>query len=188
MKNILAFIVLGSWWAAASAAETYRIDPNHTHATFHFKHFGLSTFAGKIPAQEGSITLDRAAKSGTVDVRFDLKRIATGVAKFDDHLRSADFFEVDKHPTATFKASKVTFQGDKPATVTGDLTIKNITRPVTLEVTSFTCIDKHPMANAPACGANATASIKRSDFGLTYALPAVRDEVELEIEVEAVRE
>src|SRR5690606_41143984 len=114
MKNILAFILLGSWWVAASAADTYTIDPKHTHATFHFKHFGLSTFAGKIPAQDGSVTLDRAAKTGTVEVRFDLNKIATGVADFDDHLRSADSFDVAKHPTATFKASELTCPGADP--------------------------------------------------------------------------
>lgn len=184
MKKILATVLLGSACAVAHAADTYAVDPFHTSATFSFQHLGLSTFYGKIPAQSGSVTLDRTAKSGNIDVVFDLKGVATGVPKFDDHLRAADFFEVDKHPTATFKSNKVTFKGDQPATIAGDLTIKGVTKPVTLQVTSFACAE-HPMMKVPACGANASATIKRSDFGLSYALPAVKDEIKLDVEIEA---
>lgn len=188
MKKILIAVLCSAGCVtAANAADTYTIDANHTHATFTFQHLGLSKFDGKIPAQGGTIVLDRAKKSGSVEVTFDLEAIATGVAKFDEHLRSADFFEVTKQPTATFKSSKITFKGDEPATIAGNLTIKGITKPVTLEVASFNCVDAHPMAKVPACGANATATIKRSDFGLRYALPAVPDEIELEVEVEAMR-
>lgn len=188
MKKLLLAIVLGSCGAAAVAAETYTVDANHTHATFTFEHLGLSSFDGKIPSQGGTIVLDRANKTGSVEVVFDMKAVATGVPKFDDHLRGEDFFEVAKHPRATFKSNKITFQGDKPATIAGNLTIKNITKPVTLKVTSFACVDKHPMANVPACGANATATIKRSEFGMEYALPAVPDEIALNIEVEAMQQ
>jgi polyisoprenoid-binding protein YceI len=187
MKKMLVAVLCSGIWIAANAADTYTIDANHTHATFTFQHLGLSAFDGKIPAQGGTIALDRAQKSGSIDVLFNLEGIATAVPKLDDHLNSADFFEVDKHPTATFKSSKITFEGNAPATVAGNLTIKNITKPVTLKVTSFECVDKHPMAKVPACGANATATIKRSDFDLGFALPAVRDEIALEIEVEAMR-
>lgn len=184
MKKFLAAVLFSSCCAAVHAADTYAVDPNHTSATFSFQHLGFSTFHGKIPAQGGSITLDREQKSGNLEVVFDLEGIATGVPKFDEHLRSKDFFEVDKHPTATFKSSKITFKGDKPASVAGDLTIKGITKPVTLQVTSSNC-GPHPMMKVPACGANATAKINRSDFGLSYALPAVKDEITLDIEVEA---
>ena len=189
MKKILAIALLSTLasGAAVQAAETtYSIDPNHTHATFAFQHLGFSTFHGKVPARAGTIVLDRAAKSGRVDVEFDPKAVATGVPKFEEHLRSSDFFEVARHPTASFKSSKITFDNDVPKTIAGDLTIKGITRPVTLQVQSFHCAD-HPMAKVPACGANATASIKRSDYGMVYALPAVPDEIKLEIEVEAMQ-
>jgi polyisoprenoid-binding protein YceI len=188
MWKICLAVVAGSCCLAANAADTYKIDANHTHATFSFQHFGLSRFDGKIPAQGGSIVLDRAQKTGSIEVMFNLDAIATGVPKFDDHLRSEDFFDVTKFPNATFKSGNVTFQGDEPASIAGNLTIKNITKPVTLKVTSFNCVPAHPMAKVPACGANATASIKRSDYGMTFALPAVRDEIELGIEVEAMRE
>lgn len=184
MKRAVVTFLLGSCCVAVHAADTYSIDPNHTHATFSFEHLGFSTFDGKIPAKNGTITLDRAQKSGTVDVTFDLKGVATGVPKFDDHLRSKDFFEVEKEANATFKSSKITFNGDRPASLTGDLTIKGVTKPVTLQVKSFNC-GPHPMMKVPACGANATGTIKRSEFGLGYALPAVKDEIALEIEVEA---
>lgn len=172
---------------AQAAEETYTVDTNHTHATFAFEHLGFSTFHGKVPAKGGTVVIDRAARTGRVDVEFDPSAVATGVPKFDEHLRSADFFEVAKHPTASFKSSRITFDDlGAPKTVVGDLTIKGITKPVTLQVTSFNCGD-HPMAKVPACGANATASIKRSDYDMSFALPAVPDEIGLEIEVEAMK-
>jgi len=185
MKKLFALALVVAA-ASASAADTYSVDPNHTHATFAFQHLGFSTFHGKLPAKSGTIVLDRAQKTGTVDVQFDVKAIATGVPKFDDHLRSKDFFEADKHATASFKSNKVSFNGENPATVAGDLTIKGVTKPVTLQITGFKC-GQHPMAKVAACGANATAKIKRSDFGLSYALPAVPDEIGLDIEVEAMQ-
>ncbi|HET7202676.1 MAG TPA: YceI family protein [Steroidobacteraceae bacterium] len=189
MKKLLALALVSAVCSSAAvrAAETtYSIDPNHTHATFAFQHLGFSTFHGKVPARTGTIALDRAAKTGRVEVEFDPNAVATGVPKFEEHLRGADFFEVAKHPTATFKSSQVTFENDVPKEVVGNLTIKGITRPVTLQVRSFHCAD-HPMAKVPACGANATAAIKRSDYGMSYALPAVPDEIALEIEVEAMQ-
>ncbi|NLG75408.1 MAG: YceI family protein [Xanthomonadaceae bacterium] len=187
MKKLCLAVLVGTCCAAANAADTYTIDANHTHATFSFQHLGLSTFDGKIPAEGGTVVLDRAQKTGSVEVTFNVEGIATGVAKFDDHLRSGDFFQVDKFPKATFKSDKITFEGDEPATIAGNLTIKDITKPVTLKVTSFNCVPKHPMAGVPACGANATASINRSDFGLTYGAGAVPDEIKLVVEVEALQ-
>jgi polyisoprenoid-binding protein YceI len=188
MKNKVtaAAVLFSSCWLSANAADTYAVDANHTHVTFSFNHLGFSTFYGKIPAKSGTITLDSAQKTGAAEVVFDLDEIATGVDKFDDHLESKDFFDTDKHPTATFKATKFTFDGEQPATIVGDLTIKGVTKPVTLNVTGFKC-GQHPMAKVPACGANAKGTIKRSDFGLTYALPAVPDEIGLDIEIEAMK-
>jgi polyisoprenoid-binding protein YceI len=191
-KNIAVFVVaFSSASAVASVAraaeETYSADPNHTHATFAFQHLGFSTFHGKVPARSGTVVIDRAAKTGRVEVEFDPNAIATGVPRFDEHLRSPDFFEVEKHPLATFKSSRMTFdEQGAPKTVDGELTIKGISKPVTLEVTNFNCGD-HPMAKVPACGANATASIKRSEFNMGYAIPAVPDEIKLEIEIEAMQ-
>jgi polyisoprenoid-binding protein YceI len=190
--NIAVFVVacssaLGVASVARAAEETYSADPNHTHATFAFQHLGFSTFHGKVPAKGGTVVIDRAAKTGRVDVEFDPNAIATGVPKFDDHLRSSDFFQVAKHPTATFKSSRMTFdEQGVPKTVEGELTIKGISKPVTLQVTNFNC-GEHPMGKVPACGANATASIKRSAFDMGYAIPAVPDEIKLEVEIEAMQ-
>jgi polyisoprenoid-binding protein YceI len=187
MKNkILVALFAAACCTGAYAADEYTIDPSHTAATFAFKHFGYSTFQGKIPAQSGTIVLDRAQKAGTVDIVFNIKSIATGVPKFDDHLRSKDFFDAENNATATFKSNQVVFAGDAPSSVTGDLTIKGITKPVTLKITSFHCAD-HPMKKTPACGADATAQIKRSDFGLGQYAPHVSDELPLTIEVEAAK-
>ena len=187
MKSILVVVAAcASFLGAAEAAGTYSIDPNHTHATLAFQHLGLSTFHGKVPARSGTIVFDPSAKTGRIDVEFDPAALVTGVPKFDEHLRNGDFFEVAKHPTATFKSSSLTFENGVPKQVEGELTIKGITKRVTLQVNSFHCAE-HPMAKVPACGANATASIKRSDFGMSYALPAVPDEIALEIEVEAMK-
>ena len=185
MCKMLPVLLIAACSAAATAAETYSVDGNHTHATFSFQHLGFSTFHGKLPARSGSIVLDRTKQTGSAEIVFDLQEVSTGVAKFDEHLRGKDFFEVAKNPTATFKSTRITFQGDMPATVEGNLTLKGITKPVSLQVTSFKCA-QHPMMKVPACGANATGRIKRSDFGLSYALPAVPDEIGLMIEVEAM--
>jgi polyisoprenoid-binding protein YceI len=185
MKTLLPLLLALSC-TAATAADTYSIDPAHTHATFTFSHLGFSTFHGKLPVQGGTINLDSAKKTGSIDVQFEVKAIATGVPKFDQHLLSKDFFEVTAHPTATFKSTKISYSGDAPSAVSGDLTIKGVTKPVTLEITNFKC-GMHPMMKVQACGANATAKIKRSEFGLGYALPAVPDEIGLIIEVEAMK-
>src|SRR5262249_55540707 len=122
MSKILVAILLGAC-ATARAADTYSIDPNHTHATFAFQHLGFSTFQGKVPARSGTIVLDRAQQRGSAEIVFDLQNVTTGVAKFDEHLRSKDFFDVAQHPTASFKATRMSFAGDAPTLVTGDLTI-----------------------------------------------------------------
>jgi polyisoprenoid-binding protein YceI len=184
--KIPAVAVALSAACAVQAAEVYSIEPNHTSATFEFTHLGLSTFVGKFPKASGTVTLDAAKKQGNVDITFDVKAVSTGVSKFDEHLRSADFFEVSKFPTATFKSTAVEFAGDQIKTVRGNLTLKGTTKPVVLEVTSMSC-KAHPMLNKPACGANAKTTIKRSEFGLGAYVPNVSDEIPLRIEIEAIK-
>jgi polyisoprenoid-binding protein YceI len=135
----------------------------------------------------GTVTLDRTAKSGSVDVVIDATSVDTGHALFDGHIQGEDFFHTEKYPTITFKSTGVNFDGDKLASVDGNLTIKGITKPVTLEVTSFHCMP-HPIVKNDACGANATTTIKRSDFGAGKHAPYVSDEVKLTIAIEAVKQ
>ena len=135
----------------------------------------------------GTITIDRAAKTGSVDVSIDAKSVNTGSEQFNEHIQGEDFLSTAKFPTITFKSTAVKFNGDAVASVDGALTIKGVTKPVTLTVTSFKCMP-HPMLKKEACGANATATIKRSDFGAGKYAPLVADEVLLTIPIEAIKQ
>ena len=135
----------------------------------------------------GKITLDMGAKSGTVDITIDTASLHTGWTKRDEHLKSEEFFNVAKFPTMSFKSSKLKFDGDKLTGVDGELTLLGVTKPVSLAVTDFKC-GAHPINKKAMCGANATATIKRSDFGLSAYIPAIPDDVKLEIQIEATKD
>ncbi len=181
----LAFSTLLSS-AAFAAPETYVIDGTHTFPRFEYSHFGYSTQSSRFDKTSGTVTLDRAAKTGSVDVVIDAASVSTGYAVFDQHLRGEDFFDTARHPAITFKSDTLQFDGDKLARVKGVLTIKGIAQPVTLNVTSFHCMP-HPMRKKDACGANATTQIKRSDFNMGKHVPHVSDAVTLTIPIEAVK-
>ncbi|HYN78274.1 MAG TPA: YceI family protein, partial [Lamprocystis sp. (in: g-proteobacteria)] len=132
----------------------------------------------------GTIVIDRAAKTGSVDVTIDATSVNTGSAKFDEHIQGEDFFDTAKYPTITYKSKGLKFDGDSLVAVNGDLTIKGVTKPVTLAVSSLLC-KQHPISGKPACGADASAKIKRSEFNLGKYAPAVSDDVKLIIPVEA---
>lgn len=172
---------------ALAAPDTFIIDTTHTFPRFSYSHFGYSTQLSRFDKTSGKITIDRAAKTGSVDVTIDMKSVDTGYSVFNGHIQGEDFLDTAKYPTATFKSSKVKFDGDKVVAVDGDLTIKGITKPVTLTVTSFKCMP-HPMLKKEACGANASTVIKRTEFNAGKYAPYVSDEVTLDIAVEAVHE
>ena len=188
MKKLVAIAVAASLSSAAFAAsETYIIEGTHTMPRFEYSHFGYSTQVSRFDKTSGTIILDRAAKTGSVDVVIDAKSVNTGYPLFNEHIQGEDFFDTAKYPTITFKSKALKFDGDKLASVDGDLTIKGVTKPVTLTVTSFHCMP-HPMRKKDACGANATTRIKRSEFNAGKHAPYVSDEVTLTIPVEAVKE
>ena len=188
MKKLVAIAVAASLSTAAFAApETYIIEGTHTMPRFEYSHFGYSTQVSRFDKTSGTIILDRAAKTGSVDVVIDAKSVSTGYPLFNEHIQGEDFFDTAKYPTITFKSKALKFDGDKLASVDGDLTIKGVTKPVTLTVTSFHCMP-HPMRKKDACGANATTKIKRSEFNAGKHAPYVSDEVTLTIPVEAVKE
>lgn len=172
---------------ALAAPDTFIIDTTHTFPRFSYSHFGYSTQLSRFDKTSGKITIDRAAKTGSVDVTIDMKSVDTGYSVFNSHIQGEDFLDTAKYPTATFKSSKVKFDGDKVVAVDGNLTIKGITKPVTLTVSSFKCMP-HPMLKKEACGANATTVIKRTEFNAGKYAPYVSDEVTLDIAVEAVHE
>jgi len=188
MNKLIALAFAASLSSAAYAApETYVIDTNHSKPRFEYSHFGYSTQLSRFDTVKGTVTLDRAAKTGAIDVEIDAKSVDTGYALFNEHIQGEDFFDTAKYPTITFKSNKVKFDGDKVVAVEGNLTVKGITKPVTLTVTSMLCMP-HPMVKKDACGANATAQVKRSDFNMAKYVPYVGDEVTLSIPVEAIKQ
>lgn len=171
---------------AAAAPETYNIDAGHTFPSFEVSHLGFSIHRGRFNKTEGKVVLDTAAKTGSVEVTIDANSIDTGGDKLDGHLRNEDFFNVAKFPTLTFKGSKMKFEGDKPVAIEGDFTMLGVTKPLTLAINNFKC-GAHPFNKKPLCGAEVTGTIKRSEFGMKYGLPAVGDDIKLLIQVEAFK-
>jgi polyisoprenoid-binding protein YceI len=189
MKKQLGLVVLASLFAAPAfaAPETYLVDPNHTYPRFEYNHFGYSNQIQRFNKTSGTIVFDRAAKTGSVDIVIDARSVDTGYALFNEHLQGEDFFDTAKYPTITYKSTAVRFDGDKPVAVEGLLTVKGITRPVTLSLGSFQTMP-HPIVKKDALGANASARIKRSEFNAGKYAPHVSDDVTLTIAVEALKQ
>ncbi|MDN4054160.1 YceI family protein [Massilia sp. YIM B02763] len=189
LKHLSMAILAAAFASSAfAAADTYKIDPSHTYPSFEADHMGgLSTWRGKFDKTDGTITLDRAAKSGTVDITIDTTSIDFGHAKMNDHAKSAEIFDTAKYPTATYKG-KLVFKGDVPTSVNGELTLHGVTKPVTLTINKFKCI-QHPMLKREVCGADASATFKRSDFGVSYGDSyGFNMDVKLAIQIEAVKQ
>jgi polyisoprenoid-binding protein YceI len=188
MKHLI-FIALASTIsnAALAASETYTIDGNHTLPRFSYSHFGYSTQLSRFDKTAGKIVSDRVAKTGTVDITVDMTSVNTGSTLFNEHIQGKDFLDTAKYPTATFKSTQLKFAGDQLVAVDGTLTLKGISKPVSLKVTSFHCMP-HPIYLKTACGANATAVVKRTDFDMGKYAPNVSDEVTIDIPVEATKD
>jgi polyisoprenoid-binding protein YceI len=188
MKKLVTLMIAASFASVAYAApETYNIEPTHSLPRFEYSHLGYSQQLSRFDTISGTITLDRAAKSGSVDVTIDAKSVNTGSTLFNGHIQGEDFFDTAKFPTITFKSTAVKFDGEKVASVDGNLTIKGVTKPVTLTVNSFLCMP-HPMLKKDACGVTATTKVKRTDFNMGKYAPYVSDEVTLTLPVEAVKQ
>jgi len=172
---------------AIAAPETFVADSTHTFSRFSYSHLGYSTQLSRFNKNSGKIVFDKVAKTGSVDIVIDTKSVDTGSDIFNEHIQGEDFLDTAKYPTATFKSTKVVFDGDKPASVEGLLTLKGVTKPVTLTVTSFLAMP-HPMLKKDAIGANATVTVKRSEFNAGKYAPYVGDDVKIEISVEAIKE
>lgn len=186
-RSFLAISILFISNMATAAPETYIIDGNHTMPRFSYNHFGYSTQLIKFDKTSGKIVLDKEATKGSVDLTIQTTSVSSGYALFNEHLQGEDFFNTAKFPTATFMSNKLNFKGDKLTSIDGTLTIKGVSKPVSFTVTSFLCMP-HPMAKKDACGANATAVVKRTDFNMGKHVPYVSDEVTIEIPVEAIKE
>jgi len=186
-KLLMGALVGSAITPVFAAVETYEIEPMHTYPSIEFSHMGISIWRGKFDQTRGSITLDRAAKTGTVDIVVDTTSINFGLDAMNDKARSDDFFNVAKFPTATYKGT-VKFDGDKPKTVEGNITLLGVTRPVTLGINLFNCIP-HPMLKTQVCGADAEGELNWSEFGMKMSQYGQGDagKVHLRIQVEALK-
>jgi polyisoprenoid-binding protein YceI len=185
---LLAAAIAGAAFPAIAAPDNYTIDPTHTYPNIEFSHMGISVWRGKFNKTSGKVTLDRAAKSGTVEVTIDISSINFGLAAMDEKARSDDFFDTAKFPTATYKG-KLNFTGDKPRSVDGQITIRGIMQPVTLSINLFNCMP-HPMLKKEVCGADAEGELNWSEYGMKMSQYGQGDagKVRLRIQVEAIKD
>jgi polyisoprenoid-binding protein YceI len=186
-RNAITILLAASLPMAAHAADSYSIDPPHTFPRFMISHLGFSTMQGRFDKTSGKITLDRAAKNGSMDIAIDASSVSTGFAKRDEHLRSPDFFNAAEFPTITYKSNSIKFKGDVPVSVEGELSLLGVTRPVTLSIDEFKC-GPNPMSKKEECGAAASTQFKRSDFGMKFGLPGIGDDIKMVFEVEAYKD
>jgi polyisoprenoid-binding protein YceI len=187
MKKIVLIAALALSTSAFAAPESFIIDTNHTFPSFSYSHFGYSVQTSRFNKTTGKVVLDKEAKTGSVDVTIDTKSVDTGSALFNEHIQGEDFLDTAKYPTATFKSTSVKFDGDKPVAIDGNLTLKGVTKPVTLTVTGFKLMP-HPMLKKDAIGANATTTVKRTEFNAGKYAPYVGDDVTITIAIEAIKE
>jgi polyisoprenoid-binding protein YceI len=186
MKRIILAITASMVGAAAVAAPvTYKLDPSHTYPSFEADHMGgLSVWRGKFTATSGTVVYDKDAKSGSIDVTVDMGSIDFGMPKLDEHAKSPEIFDVAKYPTATYTGKFTKWDGASPTEAQGTLTMHGVTKPVTLVIRSFLC-KPNPMSKKEVCGADATATFNRADFGVNFGDKyGFKQEVKLQIQVE----
>ncbi len=188
-KHLIAagFLALAAGTSMA-APTTYNLDPSHTYPSFETDHFGgVSVWRGKFTKSSGVVTLDRAAKTGTVNVTIDASSIDTGNGPLDKHVKSDAFLDVSKYPTATFRGTSIRFNGDTPVAVSGDFTLHGVTKPLTLTIDSFKCF-VNPMIKREVCGADASAQFDRADYGMDWGTSyGFKTLTQLNIQVEGVK-
>jgi len=187
-RALLAAAIAGTSALALAAPEKYTIDPMHTYPSFEADHLGgLSIWRGKFNLTSGAITLDREAKSGTIDVKIDMNSVDFGFDRMNTHAMSGDMFDVQKYPTATYTGKLVGFKDGVPTEAEGTLNMHGVSKPVKLTINRFLC-KKHPRSGKEVCGADASAALNREDFGISYGKQlGFNMDVNLKISVEAVK-
>ena len=193
-RTLLCALALALPAAAAASPENYPLDPMHTYPHFSVDHLGVSTMWGRFGKTTGKFMIDRVAKKASIELVVDTASIDTGdnvrgsrPRARDEHLRTADFFNVQEFPQMTYKSTNVKFTGDNPTEIEGQLTLLGVTKPLVLKLERWVCKD-NPMSKKPMCGGNASGTFKRSDFGMKYGVPAVGDEIKLFVEVEGYKD
>jgi polyisoprenoid-binding protein YceI len=186
-RSLALSIACGTMAATALAAPvTYEIDSDHTYPAFEADHLGgVSRWRGKINSTSGTVTLDKEAQSGSVDVTMDMTTIDFGHEGLNDHAQTPDLFDTAQHPTATYTGRLTNFRDGEPTAVEGTLTMRGVSRPVSLNIDHFVC-QPHPMSGREVCGADASATIDRADFGVDFLAPPFLTEVLLRISIEAL--
>ena len=188
MRTSLTLLAAAATLSTGAFAADYAIDPTHTFATFEIGHFGASVNRGRFDKKEGKISFDKAAKTGSVDISFDVASVNTGTPNFDKHLQSPDILDAAKHPKARFVSTKFQFSGDKVSAVDGNLTLLGKTQPVTLKANQFACYES-PMLKREVCGGDFETTIDRTAFGVNYGVDwGFPKNVRLVIQVEGVKQ
>ena len=182
-RNLMAIALLaGAPWASA-AADHYTIDPNHTFPSLEFSHMGISVWRGRFNRSSGRATLDRAARTGTVDIRVDTASIDFGLDKMNEFAVTADWLDTGRFPAMTYKGA-IRFSGATPSSVDGLLTLRGVTKPLALKINLFNCIP-HPLTKKELCGADAEGVLNRADYGMTLYSDGEAGRIQLRIQVEA---
>jgi len=172
---------------AYAAPVSYGVEANHTFPRFSYTHLGFTTQQSRFDKTTGTVVYDKEGRAGSVDITIDTRSVSTGSALFNQHIQAEDFLDTANHPSVTFKSTKVNFDGDKPVSIEGDLTMKGITKRVTLTVTRFLAAP-HPIQKKDTIGADAYTIVKRTDFNMGKYAPAVSDEVRIDIAIEALKQ
>jgi polyisoprenoid-binding protein YceI len=186
-KTILALMVGATLSLPVAAADSYTIDPRHTFPSFEINHLGFSIQRGRFNRTSGKVMLAPESASGSIQITIDTASISTGLADLEKHLRSEDFLDAERYPLITFTSNKLSFNKDQLVAVDGKLSLHGITKPVHLVVDYFHC-GMNMIAMKNICGANAATTIKRSDFGIDKYAPALADEVNIVLQVEATKD
>ena len=194
MRKALLAAVLALPIAAQASPETYTLNPYHTYPYFEIEHWGVSTVRGMFRKSAGKFTIDRAAKTGSLELVVETASVDTGDGdkgsrprSRDEHLRTADFFNVAEFPRMTYRSTGVKFSGESPVEIAGNLTLLGVTKPLALKVDRWVCRD-NPINKKPMCGGNASGSLKRSEFGMKYQIPNVGDELKIVVAFEAEKD
>jgi polyisoprenoid-binding protein YceI len=186
MKKYVLIAALATLPVNSALAADYTVDSSHTYVSFAISHLGFSTMRGQFDQQTGSMQFDPAAKKASVMIEIESASIDTGHDKRDSHLRSPDFLNTAEYPTITFESTDVSWNGEQPSTVTGNLTMLGVSKPVTLTITAMKC-GVNPINKKETCGFDATGSVKRTDFGMNYGVPGIGEVLDLSIEFEATK-
>jgi polyisoprenoid-binding protein YceI len=185
-KHIATLLISSTLAATAFAADSYTIDPGFSAATFEIARVGFSSQSGRFNKTSGKLTIDFAAKAGSVDFTIQTASMDMGSAAWTSHLADEELFNVKKFPTMHYKSDKLIFEGDKVVASEGQFTMRGVTKPLSLTVKNFQC-GVNPMNKKQTCSGNVYATLKRSDFGLTRYIPVVSDEVSISVPVDAYK-